>query len=168
MATNTDTSSSGRDHTAPPPSNTSHPVFAVNNIKNFIPLLLDKQGGNYTSWVELFHIHACAHDVLDHIDASVPQPTSVDAPMWDRIDAVVKQWIYSTISKDLLETIIKPRATAHELWTHLEKLFQDDKHTTTTATLVQPAVDPFRITLNRKPPTIHQVGMTEFMFRCRT
>ncbi|KAJ9557684.1 hypothetical protein OSB04_012298 [Centaurea solstitialis] len=93
------------------------------------PLILDQEDGNYVSWVELFHIHTCAYDVLDHIDATVPRPPSVDDPTWNRIDAIVKQWIYVTISKDLLQTIMKPGASAQELWTSLEQLFQDNKHT---------------------------------------
>ena len=50
-------------------------------------------------------------------------------PTWERLDAVVKQWIYGTISKDLLQTIMKPGATGKELWAHLEEIFQDNKHT---------------------------------------
>ena len=79
--------------------------------------------------MELFHIHACAYNVLDHIIANTTQPSSVDKPTWERLDAVVKQWIYDTISKDLLQTIMKPGATAKELWAHLEEIFQDNKHT---------------------------------------
>ncbi|XP_021768523.1 uncharacterized protein LOC110732829 [Chenopodium quinoa] len=33
------------------------------------------------------------------------------------------------ISKDLVHTIMKPGATAQELWTRLEELFHDNKHT---------------------------------------
>lgn len=112
-----------------PPTSGFHPAFAVNNIKNFLPLILDQEEGQYAAWVELFHIHACAYNVLHHIDATTPRPTTVDDATWKRIDAIVKQWIYGTISKDLLQTIIKPGATAQELWKRHEEIFQDNKHT---------------------------------------
>ena len=114
----------------PPPSTSSfHPAFTVNNIKNFIPITLDQEETQYASWVELFHIHTCAYNVLDHIDSTVPRPTDIDSLTWKRLDASVKQWIYGTISKDLLHTIMKPGATAMELWISLEEIFQDNKHT---------------------------------------
>ncbi|KAJ9557494.1 hypothetical protein OSB04_012108 [Centaurea solstitialis] len=118
-----------------PPSsmaNAYHPAFSVNNIKSFIPILLNQdQDGQYASWVELFRNHACAYDVLHHIDASIPPSVPLfDAPTWNRIDAIVKQWIYGTISKYLLHSIIENGgATAQELWTRLEDIFQDDQQT---------------------------------------
>ncbi|KAJ9557683.1 hypothetical protein OSB04_012297 [Centaurea solstitialis] len=126
MATTTDASSSLHSGTIPPPLNTSHPAFAINiDIRNFIPVRLYQDKELYELWVELFHNHACAYDVLDHIDASVPRPPLVDASTWKRIDAILKQWIYGSISKEVLTTIIKPRGTAQELWTRIEEIFQD-------------------------------------------
>nr|KAJ0205167.1 hypothetical protein LSAT_V11C500272520 [Lactuca sativa] len=55
-----------------PPRTPFHPAFSVNNIKNLIPILLDRTDGHYASWMELFNIHACAYDVLDHIKPDSP------------------------------------------------------------------------------------------------
>ncbi|KAJ9551616.1 hypothetical protein OSB04_015661 [Centaurea solstitialis] len=112
-----------------PTSNSFQPAFVVSNIKTLIHILLDQEDGQYASWVELFHIHACAYNVLDHIDSTIQRPENVDDSTWNRLDAIVKQWIYGTISKDLLQTIMKPGAKARELWTRLEEIFQDNKHT---------------------------------------
>ncbi|KAJ9557630.1 hypothetical protein OSB04_012244 [Centaurea solstitialis] len=130
--------------TNPSSSNTSHPAFTVgNNIKSFIPILLDqKEGQEYAIWAELFHSQACAYNVLDHIDPSVPRPPLVDDSTWNRIDGIVKQWIYGTISKDLLRTIIKPRATAQELWTRLEEIFDDGKNRPVMYPILQFRTDP--------------------------
>ena len=38
------------------------------------------------------------------------------------------QWIYSTISNDLLNTIIEPGATAMEAWDRLREIFQDHQN----------------------------------------
>ncbi|KAJ9557580.1 hypothetical protein OSB04_012194 [Centaurea solstitialis] len=114
-------------------ANTNHPAFAVDNIKSIIPIVLDlyEERDQYASWVELFRTHACAYDVLHHIDPSIPPPVpSVDAPTWDHIDAIVKQWIYGTISEVLVQTIILTGgASARQLWTRLEIVFQDKRRT---------------------------------------
>ncbi|XP_076921995.1 uncharacterized protein LOC143583629 [Bidens hawaiensis] len=117
-----------------------HPAITVSNIKTAVPIVLDNETGQYTSWSELFKIHCRAYQVFDHL---LPQPTPTTtsstakpeevttalaaADLWDRLDAIVLQWIYGTISLDLLNTILKPNTTACEAWTTLETLFQDNK-----------------------------------------
>ncbi|XP_021721012.1 uncharacterized protein LOC110688551 [Chenopodium quinoa] len=113
----------------PPPNSSFHPAYAVTNIKNLLPVTSDQEEGQYATWVELFQIHACAFTVLDHIDASVPRPSGIDSATWNRLDAIVKQWIYGTISRDLVNTIMKPGASALELWNRLKEIFHDNKHT---------------------------------------
>ncbi|KAL4558896.1 hypothetical protein LXL04_037101 [Taraxacum kok-saghyz] len=112
-----------------PPKSPFHPAFTVTIVKNSIPILLDRTNSHYAAWVELFTIQACASNVLDHIDSKTPRPADIDNPTWTRLDAVVKQWIYSTISADLIQTIMKPGATAKELWDRLTEIFQDNKVT---------------------------------------
>lgn len=106
-----------------------HPAFTVNNIKNSIPLTLDRNDDRYSSWVELFQIHARAFNVLDHIDKTHPKTTDIDSATWDQLDAIVKQWIYSTISQELIHAIMKPGATAFQLWSRLKEIFQDNAAT---------------------------------------
>lgn len=106
-----------------------HPAFGVNNIKNSIPLVLNQTDSHYASWVELFHIHTCAYDVIDHIDPTAPKPADIDQATWNRLDAIVKQWILATISTDLLQSIMTPGATAQQLWNSLADIFQDNKAT---------------------------------------
>nr|KAJ0225416.1 hypothetical protein LSAT_V11C100033530 [Lactuca sativa] len=48
---------------------------------------------------------------------------------WSRLDAIVLQWIYGTISNDLLHTILKPNTSASQAWTALENIFQDNQST---------------------------------------
>ncbi|XP_021775497.1 uncharacterized protein LOC110739338 [Chenopodium quinoa] len=90
---------------------------------------LDQEESQYATWVELFQIYACAFNVLDHIDASVSRPSGIDTTTWNGLDAIVKQWIYGTISWDLVNTIMKPGATALKLWNRLKEIFHDNKHT---------------------------------------
>ncbi|KAD7477643.1 hypothetical protein E3N88_00779 [Mikania micrantha] len=113
-----------------------HPALTITNIRNAIPFVLEMDSGQYTSWAELFRVHCRACEVSDHIDPAAvrpPPPAAVEgkpAPvdLWPRLDATVLQWIYSTISNDLLHTIIKPNATACQAWIALQNIFQDNQN----------------------------------------
>ncbi|XP_023756891.2 uncharacterized protein LOC111905426 [Lactuca sativa] len=108
---------------------TVHSAFTVSNIKNVIPLILNRSDDHYPSWVEFFNIHVCANNVKDHIDDKTPKPTDVDKDTWDRLDALVKSRIYITITLDLAHTIMKPGASALDLWKRLQEIFLDNKNT---------------------------------------
>jgi hypothetical protein len=99
-----------------------HHALTVNNITNFIKITLDIEKSQYTTWSELFTIHAQAYDVLDHIIPSIVStsssrpPKETDPALWKRLDAIVLQCIYGTISTDLLHTIIERNSTAQSAW----------------------------------------------------
>ncbi|CAH9089571.1 unnamed protein product [Cuscuta epithymum] len=133
---------------ASPKSTPFHPALTVSNIKNFIPITLDMENVEYSSWAELFKITPRAYQVLDHIfpssdddddDSSTTMPDSPtpeqilnkaeSQALWTRLDAIVLQWIYGTISHELLHTIIEPDSTAQEAWDRITDIFQDNKHT---------------------------------------
>ncbi|XP_073265390.1 uncharacterized protein [Populus alba] len=119
----------------PPKPHPSHPALAVSNINTFIKVTLDIEKGQYITWSELFKIHARAYQVLDHIipssAAEMKQDTSLqdtDPDLWSRVDAIVLQWIYSTISEDLLNTILERDSTAALAWNRLRDIFSDNKN----------------------------------------
>ena len=95
--------------------NVLHPAQTVNNIKSHVPLILDLKKVRYEIWAELFRVVARAYLVMDHLDESLPD-LDVPTEKWIQIDAIVLSWIYSTISEDLLLTIIKPGSTACDAW----------------------------------------------------
>jgi len=113
-----------------------HPALTVNNIRNFIAITLEMEKVQYSSWAELFKIHCHVYKVIDHI---LPKPTTsatnqermhqvdeaagIDKELWSRLDAVVLQWIYCTISNDLLHTIIETDAIAQQAWERLTSIF---------------------------------------------
>ncbi|KAK1430107.1 hypothetical protein QVD17_12618 [Tagetes erecta] len=125
-----------------------HPAVTVTNIRNFIPITLEMESGQYNSWAELFKIHCKAFDCSDHLIHTEPQTAepnpetekSKDKPSsssldtettktWNRVDAIVLQWIYGTISNDLLHTILSPDSHAATAWKALENIFQDNRNT---------------------------------------
>ncbi|XP_022007769.1 uncharacterized protein LOC110907046 [Helianthus annuus] len=117
-----------------------HPAVTVANIKASIPIILDNEAADYNMWSELFRIHCTAYLVSDHLSprpkpaaqatSSEKQPADPPAAdSWERLDAIVLQWIYGTISPGLLKTVIKSKTTAYDAWKAIEALFQDNKAT---------------------------------------
>ena len=111
-----------------------HLALTVNNITNFIKITLDIEKSQYTTWSELFTIHAQAYDVLDHIipstvsTSSSPPLKETDPALWKCLDAIVLQWIYDTISTDLLHTIIERNSTAKSAWERLFNILFNNKN----------------------------------------
>lgn len=108
-----------------------HPALSVSNIKNHISITLEFENVQYATWAELFKIHARSHKVLHHIIPSAKTKdakTDEEKELWSTLDAAVLQWIYSTISHDLLHTIIEPDTTAMEAWNRLRDIFEDNKN----------------------------------------
>ncbi|KAJ0555878.1 putative RNA-directed DNA polymerase [Helianthus annuus] len=93
----------------------------------------------------MFKIQCKAHLVFNHLQPkpATETPSSSDTSKdkekeqttptetWERLDSIVLQWIYSTISTDLLHTVLKPNTTAYEAWTTIANIFQDNKATRT-------------------------------------
>ena len=84
----------------------------------------------YSTWAELFQINARSIRVIHHIlPSSTTKTPSTDEEKeeWAIVDATVLKWIYSTISEDLLNTILEPDSTAQGAWERLRDIFQDNK-----------------------------------------
>ncbi|KAF9684049.1 hypothetical protein SADUNF_Sadunf04G0077200 [Salix dunnii] len=132
----TDSTTSATSLSSPPTKiHQSHPALTVSNITTFIKVTLDIEKGQYITWSELFKIHARAYQVMDHIipassekNTQTPSIQDMDPDLWSRVDAIVLQWIYSTISEDLLNTILERDSTAETAWNRLKDIFSDNKN----------------------------------------
>ncbi|XP_074293629.1 uncharacterized protein LOC141620730 [Silene latifolia] len=104
-----------------------HPVYTVTNIQNKVRVL-DGVKVSYSLWVDLFTLHARGYKVLHHIDGTAP-PAKSDSlyDSWTEVDAIVLQWIYGTLSDDLLPRVLKRDSTAREAWTRVENIFLNNK-----------------------------------------
>ncbi|XP_021756936.1 uncharacterized protein LOC110722022 [Chenopodium quinoa] len=96
-----------------------HPALTNPNIKALVPVTLEMENVHYETWAELFKIHAESHKVLDHIiplakGKEKPPKTEEELELWSTLVATVLQWIYATISHDLLQTILEPDTTTME------------------------------------------------------
>ncbi|KAJ0836852.1 putative RNA-directed DNA polymerase [Helianthus annuus] len=112
---------------ADPKPQSLHPVYTVTNIQHKVRVL-DGVEVAYPTWVKLFMLHATGYDVVDHIDGSpAPATTAADYASWKKIDAVVLQWIYGTLSNDILVRVLEDKSTAYEAWTRVKTIFLNNK-----------------------------------------
>ncbi|GJZ53264.1 ribonuclease H-like domain-containing protein [Tanacetum coccineum] len=103
--------------------NTNEKPYGITNIKTYIPLMLDLDELNYYSWSELFILHCKSFGVLHFIDGSTNQTNDE----WGKFDSLVKLWIFGTISKPLLQRVLKKNVSAHDVWKMLKDVFHDNK-----------------------------------------
>ncbi|KAI3690613.1 hypothetical protein L2E82_48745 [Cichorium intybus] len=106
---------------------TLHPAYSVTNIQTKIRTL-DGTKVTYSSWTKLFCLHAKAYKVSDHINGT-PPPIETDPGyvQWAEIDALVLQWIYSTLSDELMARILENDTTAQAAWNKLKSTFLSNK-----------------------------------------
>ncbi|KAJ0917386.1 putative RNA-directed DNA polymerase [Helianthus annuus] len=104
-----------------------HPVYTVSNIQHKVRVL-DGTKVSYASWVRLFMLHAKGYHVLCHIDGTPPPAKdSSDFASWENIDSIVLQWIYGTLSDDLVVRVLTDKSTALEAWQRVKRLFENNK-----------------------------------------
>ncbi|XP_074298595.1 uncharacterized protein LOC141629504 [Silene latifolia] len=111
----------------PTPKSSLHPVYTVTNIQNKVRVL-DGTKVSSASWVNLFTLHARGYKVLHLIDGTPPLPeddTLYDG--WYEIDAHVLQWIYGTMSDELLPRILEHDSTAQSAWNRVRNIFLNNK-----------------------------------------
>ncbi|XP_076900371.1 uncharacterized protein LOC143554523 [Bidens hawaiensis] len=104
-----------------------HPTYTVTNVQNKIRTL-DGTKVTYSSWVKLFKLHAKAYEVLNHIDGtSPPEETDPTYVQWSEIDALILQWIYSTVSDDILDRNIDNDISAITAWNKIQDIYLNNK-----------------------------------------
>ncbi|KAI3746176.1 hypothetical protein L6452_08599 [Arctium lappa] len=105
-----------------------HRAYAITNIKTYVPLILDLTARNYDPWRDLFTAHCIAYDVLDHIDDSYDAPNKPPTDLeWEKLDAMVKLWLFGSISQSLITSVHSTNATARKIWLNIDALFCENK-----------------------------------------
>jgi len=81
-------------------------------------------------------VQARVHNLLDHIiplsdetaRKAVAATKEKDSDLWNRLDAVLLQWMYATVTLDILTSILVINDTAEECWKRIATMFNDNKH----------------------------------------
>jgi len=87
-----------------------HLALAITNVKSLLPVTLDNDSSQYISWAALFKVQARVQNVLDHVvpltdekaKKAADDAKAVNPNLWHHLVAVVLQWMYATVSQDIL------------------------------------------------------------------
>ena len=79
--------------------------------------------------MKLFRNHLKIYKILHHIDDTKP-PSKEDPTYdaWAELDALILQWIYSTISDEILNRILDDDTTSLKAWLQIQFFFINNKH----------------------------------------
>ncbi|KAJ9544323.1 LOW QUALITY PROTEIN: hypothetical protein OSB04_024030 [Centaurea solstitialis] len=107
------------------PTKAIHPVYTITNMQNKVRIL-DGTKVTYSSLVRFFKLHVRGYKDLAHVNGTTP-PAKLIQPTMLEIDAIVLQWIYGTLSDDLLARVLDPESTAYEAWNKVKEIFLNNK-----------------------------------------
>ena len=119
------TSSSDLDDDVPavtPPAS----VLQTINIKSHVPIVLDLANPNYAQWHTFFDSVVGKFGLGSHIAVS-PTPAQRHNAEWRVIDQCLVNWIFLTISTDVLDVVRRPHNTAYSVWHAIENEFRDNE-----------------------------------------
>ncbi|GKD44695.1 ankyrin repeat-containing domain-containing LTR copia-type protein, partial [Tanacetum coccineum] len=99
----------------------AYPYPSTVNISNFISVKLTGHN-NYHIWKTQFLCLIQGHDMFGFIDNTFPPPLQDEPenmPSWKRSDALLRGWILSSLTEDILTKTITLN-TAKDVWNLLE------------------------------------------------
>jgi hypothetical protein len=70
----------------------------VQNIRSLVSVILDGSSAHYARWRENVLLTLRRYALSDHV---LSDDSFVDVPAWDRMDMLVKSWLFGTISPEL-------------------------------------------------------------------
>jgi hypothetical protein len=74
----------------------------IQNIRSLIFVTLDLSSVQHARWCDNILLTLGRYSLSDHV---LLDTTSVSVPAWDRMDIVIKLWIWGTISPDLQDVV---------------------------------------------------------------
>jgi hypothetical protein len=92
----------------------------VQNICSLISITLDISSSNHVRWCNNVLLTLGHYSLSDHM---LLDTTYVSIPTWDRMDNIIKSWIWGTISLDLQDVTWQRGHTACDTWLALENHF---------------------------------------------
>jgi hypothetical protein len=98
----------------------------VLNICSLVSVVLDSSSTHYARWRDNVLLTLRRYALTDHVlsDATFP-----NVPAWDRMDIIVRSWIYNTISPELQDMTRQNGHTASDACLALENRFIGNRET---------------------------------------
>ena len=88
------------------------------NIKAHVPVTLDIGDSNFGTWRKF--------GLMEHIGGSMESRLMFDDAEWLQIDTCIMSWLYTTLSDDLLSTVMEPDDDGYSAWTAIGSQFLDN------------------------------------------
>nr|GEU45447.1 hybrid signal transduction histidine kinase M [Tanacetum cinerariifolium] len=119
--------------TAQPVILLSDKLMTITNLNILVPVKLDIDEMNYSSWMYFFMNLCKGHELLDPILGKSTHVTSSSDPSpptskWLNTDSIILSWIFTTMSKTLQQRlVVENHQTAKESWDIIVEIFNDNK-----------------------------------------
>jgi hypothetical protein len=91
-----------------------------------VSVVLDSSSTHYARWRDNVLLTLRRYALSDHV---LSDGTFVDVPAWNRMNMVVKSWLYGTISPKLHDVTHQRGHTARAAWLALENRFIGNRET---------------------------------------
>uniref|UniRef100_A0ACD5WPQ1 Uncharacterized protein n=1 Tax=Avena sativa TaxID=4498 RepID=A0ACD5WPQ1_AVESA len=98
------------------------------NIKQHVPVVLDLTQPNYSTWSTFFMVAFRKFGVQDHIDGTVDARHRQYDAEWIQIDYSIVSWLYTSVSQEIVDIILKPDDTAFGVWTAIHNIFLGNRN----------------------------------------
>jgi hypothetical protein len=89
-------------------------------------IILDRHSTQYNQWHDLFLNTPGKYALDDHINLNV---VLQDASDWDAMECIVRSWMYTSITPDLLSDVMTSGASTRRIWLTIEDQFIGNKET---------------------------------------
>jgi hypothetical protein len=100
----------------------------VRNIHSLVSVTLDLSSRHYTRWHDNVLLTLGRYSLSDHV---LLDTTYISVLAWDRMDNVIKLWIWGTNSPDLQFITQQCSHMAHDAWLAIENHFLGNRETRT-------------------------------------
>ncbi|KAK1653738.1 hypothetical protein QYE76_071543 [Lolium multiflorum] len=92
------------------------------NIRHHVSETLNFEESNFSTWQTFFNITFRKLGITDHINGLVDAQMMLHDVEWTQIDQCIVSWLYTTVSRPILNIIIQPSDTAEHVWTAINNL----------------------------------------------
>ena len=100
---------------APPHQPPSASALMMVNIKSHVPVVLDLVNPNYQEWRCFLDSVIGKFGLLGHIQGAPTAAQRAD-PDWVMKDQCLVNWLFNTMSRDVMRIVRVPGATAFTIW----------------------------------------------------
>jgi hypothetical protein len=118
--------SSGNPFAAPVPDPPAASAIVKINITAHVLVVLDMDASNFRQWRTFFELTFKKFGLVNHIDGSFDAILMQDEVEWLQIDSCIASWLYTTVSKDIMDAVYRPQQSTFSVWSGILGLFLDN------------------------------------------